>query len=91
MVHSAFVQPEELYRYNTVYGTYDKSNPIISESTEIDYHNDLSTRVYNSEIKSNDENIDSWSIYKSNNYIDVDRRYGELTNIVNFKNTLVFW
>lgn len=90
-VSSYFTQSEELYRYNSVYSSYSTHNPYVSESDEVKYNQNNDCRVYFSEMKSNNENIDNWTIFKSSNYIDVDSRYGAITAIEDFKNILFFW
>lgn len=90
-ISSHLTQPEELYRYNSVYSSYSTHNPYVSESDEIKYNTNNDCRVYFSEMKSNNENIDKWTVFKASNYIDVDSRYGEITALKDFKNTLFFW
>jgi hypothetical protein len=53
--------------------------------SEIDY------RCHNSNVKLNNENIDSWTKFQPADYIDVDTRYGPITNMRNFENRLMFW
>ena len=53
--------------------------------------NNLDYRCYNSNPKTNNENIDSWTTFMPNNYIDVDTRYGEITELKSFKDKLFFW
>ena len=53
---------------------------------ELEYNKKLDYRCYHSELKSNDERIDSWSIFKPANFIDVDTRYGEITHLRTFHN-----
>jgi hypothetical protein len=45
------------------------------EYTDIDTEK-YDTRVHNSELKTNGEHIDSWLTFKSNNFLDVDSRFG---------------
>ena len=44
-----------------------------------------------SNLKENDEHIDSWTKFQSSNYLDVDSKYGEITEIRQYKQWLVFW
>lgn len=92
-VYSYFTQTEPLYNYNTVYSanTYlDQSVPMQYDS-ESNLLNNLDYRCYNSNPKTNNENIDSWTTFMPNNYIDVDTRYGEITELKSFKDKLFFW
>lgn len=90
-VSSYLTQDKELYRYNSVYSSYSTHNPYISESDDVKYNANNDCRVYFSEMKSNNENIDSWTTFKASNYIDVDSRYGAITALKDFKNILFFW
>lgn len=46
-------------------------------------------RVHRSQIKTNGELTDSWGIFKSNDYIDVDTSQGSLNNLIIYQNTLI--
>lgn len=92
-VNELFVQEEPLYRYNTVYS----QNPIAklfeadSENADESSKNKLDYRVYYSERKDNDERRDNWLTFKPANYLDVDTRYGQITELRTFHNQLLFW
>lgn len=92
-VNGKYVQTDPLYSYNTAYSansktkvlaTYDYLNDTISKNT-VDY------RTYYSNVKQNDESIDSWIKFMSANYLDVDTRFGQLTNLRTFNNELIYW
>jgi hypothetical protein len=53
------------------------------------YNRHIDTRIHYTTSKTNDEIIDSWSKFSSLNYLDVDSRYGEITNLKLFKNQLL--
>ena len=48
-------------------------------------------RIVSSEAKSNNEMLDSWTKFKVANYLDVDTKYGPITNLKAFKNKLYYW
>jgi hypothetical protein len=48
-------------------------------------------RVYVSQAKTTNENVDNWSVFKPADFIDVDYQYGEITNIKSIFNKLYFW
>lgn len=79
------------YLYNDVYSCendivtfYPEPDPFISN---IIYDN----RFYISEIKINGELTDSWSLYKSNNYWDVEGVYGPINSMLPLSDKMYFW
>lgn len=92
-VNNLLTQNENQYVYNTAYSINNTAR-IYSAETEQDSDQTLNTydvRCYYSDLKTNNELIDSWSKFRSSNYIDVDPRYGEITNIRTFHNELLYW
>lgn len=47
-------------------------------------------RIYYSEVKFNNETTDSWQVYKTNNFYDVEGNYGEINSLVSLKEELYF-
>lgn len=92
-ITEAYVQDDPQFVYNTVYNTRNTSRPhaIYDDLNKEDYNKTVDTRVYYSDLKANDEIIDSWCKFRSSNFIDVDQQYGPITNIYTFKNNLLFW
>lgn len=86
-----YVQEHDMYLYNTAYG----SEPYVISYSNINYtridSGTFDTRIHHSDKKSNNEQIDSWGTFKANNYIDVDSRFGEITNMRLFKDKLLYW
>lgn len=86
-----YSQDKPAYQYNTA---YNQDPNIITyssiENTDISNY-DWDTRIHNSELKTNGENIDSWLTFKALNYLDVDSRHGEITDLKLFKDRLLFW
>ena len=91
-ITEAYVQKEPEYVYNSVYSVQNTSIPLASydDLNPQDYNKTIDTRVYYSDLKQNDEIIDSWCKFRSSNFIDVDQQYGPITNISTFKNVLTF-
>ena len=54
-------------------------------------NNNYDTRVHYSNRKINNEAIDNWSSTMPLNFIDVDSRYGEITDLKLFKDKLIYW
>ena len=92
-ITEAYVQKEPEYVYNSVYSVYNTSIPLAAydDLNPQDYNKTIDTRVYYSDLKQNDEIIDSWCKFRSSNFIDVDQQYGPITNICIFKNVLTFF
>lgn len=92
-ITEAYTQDDPQFVYNTVYNTRNTSRPhaIYDDLNKEDYNKTIDTRVYYSDLKTNDEIIDSWCKFRSSNFIDVDQQYGPITDIYKFKNNLLFW
>lgn len=91
-VNNIFTQDKPLYAYDTVNNTVPTAKTLIAETDEEDmYDTNMDYRVYHSEKKSNNERTDSWIRYKAADYIDVDNRYGPITGLRKFNNSLIFW
>lgn len=92
-ITEAYVQEEPQYVYNSVYSVQNTSMPlsVYDDINPYDYNKTIDTRVYNSDLKQNDEITDSWARFKSSNFIDVDQQYGAITDVYTFKNQLMFF
>lgn len=92
-ITEAYVQKEPEYAYNSVYSVQNTSMPFAAydDLNPQDYNKTIDTRVYYSDLKQNDEIIDSWCKFRSSNFIDVDQEYGPITDICTFKNVLTFF
>lgn len=92
-ITEAYVQKDPEYVYNSVYSVQNTSMPfaVYDDLNPQDYNKTIDTRVYYSDLKQNDEIIDSWCKFRSSNFIDVDQEYGSITDIRTFKNVLTFF
>lgn len=89
--YSGYSQEKPAYQYNTAYNQ-DPNVITYSAIEQTDISNyDWDVRIHNSDVKTNGENIDSWLTFKAMNYLDVDSRHGEITNLKLFKDRLIFW
>lgn len=91
-VNNYYAQNKPLYNYNTVYSVNPSAK--LYSATDIESDIDLQNtdyRCYYSNAKTNNEDIDSWTKFMPINYLDADSRYGEITNMVSFKDKLLFW
>ena len=48
-------------------------------------------RTYKSEPKTNNETVDSWATFRPSAYLDVESKYGPITNLIVFKDKLLFF
>ena len=86
-----YTQDRNQYMYNTAYSVHPNLVPYTQDTTTKAETNTYDTRVYYSQNKTNNERIDNWSIFKSNDFLDVDTRFGEITDLKLFKDKLMFW
>lgn len=84
-------QDRPAHQYNQIYSANDESNDVFSLATEEPQDNNFKQRTYYSEPKTNGEYVDNFVIFKPASYIDVDPKYGEVTNLLTDKNTLYYW
>ena len=56
-----------------------------TEQTEFD------TRTFRSDIKTNGELIDSWSVFNPSSFLDVESKYGPINNLIVFQDKLYFF
>ena len=91
-ITEAYVQKDPEYVYNSVYSVYNTSMPLAAydDLNPQDYNKTIDTRVYYSDLKQNDEIIDSWCKFRTSNFIDVGQEYGPITDMCTFKNVLAF-
>lgn len=90
-VENKFVQDKPLYVYNSVYSVEPTARVFTPQTLYDEYNKLVDTRTVFSLNKNNDETIDSWTKFKPLNFIDVDSRYGQITNLRTFGNELLFW
>jgi len=87
-VYGRYVQDKPLYSYNSAYSS-NAYTRAFTAFTEVEDRNDLNDpdyRVYHSLLKSAKENIDNWTKFQPANFIDVDSKYGPVTDLKSFNN-----
>lgn len=84
-------QDKDAYMYNTAYSSNATTVSYVSKFLENLTEPGTDTRVHHSQPKTNGELIDNWTKFKAVDFLDVDSRYGEITGLRLFKNTLVYW
>ena len=91
MTNQDWVQEEPLYGYNSVYSTTSGSKQYIPKGVYAEDDMMNNCRIMCSEAKTNNEMLDSWTKFKVANYLDVDTKFGPITNLKSFKNKLYYW
>ena len=91
LYEEAFNQTEHAYVYNAA---YDSLSSVIKYIPV--YYNSVQSNTYDNRIhytaeKENNELEDKWLLTDSKQFIDVDSRYGAVTNLRLFKDRLIFW
>lgn len=88
-----YVQKQPQYVYNTAYSAESRTRvqTALDQINLEDYNKDIEYRCYYSNLKTNNEVIDSWTKYQSSNFLDTDSNKGPIVNLRAFKNYLVFW
>ena len=81
-------QPYNLYTYNGVYSRSNNIRLYFPKPENIIFKDTFNTRVYYTDKKANGEFVDSWTKVRPNNFLDVDSKYGDITRIINFRDTL---
>lgn len=90
-VNNIYIQSDPLYKYNTVYSSNPASTIYVALTEDDNSLDEVDYRCYYSNQKVNNEDIDSWTIFRPSNYLDVDTRYGQITNMRAFMSKLFFW
>ena len=82
------ITDEALYAYNSVYS--QEANLIVASSKPNNFLNVSSypNRVISSDTKINGENIDSWTEFSPNNFMDIEGNFGPIHELVEFNNSV---
>lgn len=86
-----YVQEKDAYQYNSVYSLLPSGNVYFDTLFDQSNQTSFPIRVIHSDTKLNGELQDSFTIFRVNNFIDVDGSHGQINNLLNFNNTLYFW
>ena len=86
-----FEQDFDLYTYNPVYSSMDKSKVFFIKPPDLELTYSLPQRIMRTSKKINGEPADTWTKFPVNNYLDLDTAQGSLTKLLTFKNNLYFF
>ena len=87
---NTFSQENDLYGYNSAYSSENLSKIYITKPGVYSPQERFDCLVKNSDRKINGEIIDSWTIFKANNKLELDTSRGKLTDLVNLNDVLFF-
>jgi hypothetical protein len=91
-VNISYNQKTNLYVYNTVYSQENSTISMFTKSDVLPSGNVIhDNRVVVSDLKIDSELVDSWTIFKADNFLDVDSKYGGITTLFHKDNYLYFW
>lgn len=85
------VQDKPNFEYNTVYSAQNGAKQFVSSYLYSQDSNIFGNRIYASSVKTANEITDSWTMFQEANYLDVDVQYGNITNLIPFKDRLFFF
>lgn len=78
-------------QYNPIYSDNNSSNDVFNARSIEDQNVVFPQRTMYSQLKTNGEFIDNWMMFKAADFIDVDSRYGEITNLLTVNDTIYYW
>ncbi len=79
------------YYYNTVFSTQNDTLKFNPKPYNLNLVSNYDNRFHISEIKINGELVDSWSIFKANNYWDVEGTLGPINSCLLLGDKMYFW
>lgn len=92
-VNGLLIQEDPEYSYNSVYSQNPTSKVFAADSENL-YESSIDNfdyRIFYSQRKDNNERRDNWLVFMPANFLDVDTRYGSITQLKKFHNNLLFW
>lgn len=85
------VQDTPYFVYNAVYSSQPGSRKFLPKSIYSESNMKMSNRILVSQVKTNNEILDNWTVFKAADFLDVDSQYGNITNLKKFKDRLFFF
>lgn len=91
VAYAGYAQTIPLYQYNTVYSQQNNMFPFVTKTLYSKDNQSITNRIVASEVKNGSEITDPWLKFKVANYINVESKYGGITNLKTFNNRLIFF
>ncbi len=86
-----YSQSTNEFAYNSAFSAEPTVRPYFQDLFDTEKNKVFDCRIYASQVKTNDERFDSWTVFKVADYLDVDTQYGEITRLASFNDRLFFW
>ena len=81
----------DLYKYDSAYSTVDKSRLYVAVNSDFKKENSFDAKVVHSERTTTDKFVNYWSIFKPNNFLLLEGKFGAGTSLTEFNNELYFF
>lgn len=85
------VQSLPYFVYNAVYSAQNTAKLYVPNSIYAEDNQKYGNRILSSQAKTANEVIDQWSKFKVADYLDVDNRFGSISNLKVFKDKLFYF
>lgn len=83
-----YEQDYVLYQYNPAYSICDKSMLFFAENLNVKKQSLYDCRIMSSSRKKNNNQLDEWTMFPLNTFIDINTSVGSITQLVNLKNVI---
>lgn len=90
-IGSYHVQDKPYYAYNDAYSANSTAKLYVTTGMYDIQNQYINNRIISSQLKTNNEIDDSWLKFNVADYLDVDGKYGSITNLLTHNNRLYFW
>lgn len=88
---SYYAQTKPYFAYNDAYSVQSSAKLFAPKGVYDIDDQTISNRILYSQLKTNNEVSDNWLQFKVADYLDVDNKYGKITNMLSFRDRLFFW
>lgn len=80
-----------MYSYNNAYSAQNTATKYYPKPHLFEQINTQSTRIKYSDLKIENEDIDSWLSFRANNYKDANENYGEINKLYEFNDKIFYF
>jgi hypothetical protein len=90
-ITGVITQSRPLSQYSTIFSDNSTSNDVYNAASNEDSISKTTGRIYYSNPKLSNGQMDGWLDFSPLNYIDVDSRHGDITCLKSLKDVLYCW
>jgi hypothetical protein len=87
----SYTQEEDMYLYNSTYSQQNTTQIFFPKPADFERVLEYDNLILHSNVKSNNESVDSYFKFLPDNAIEVDTGYGPINKLVRFKNYMIFF